>query len=110
MNYEFNKENFDNIMNKYIKLDTQTKRDKIIEDIKFLIAYQSKLCAVNNVGFDLIFNKEISDLNNSNVNEDDFLEALYAYLYILKSADMHFISSVTQKFSELGTLLQQEGN
>ena len=107
MNYEFNKENFDHIMEEFVKLDSKTKRDKIIEDLKFLIAYQSKLCSVNNTDFSLIFNKEMADLNQDNVSEKDFLEALYAYVYILKSANLQFINSVSKSLTELGTMLQQ---
>ena len=49
-------------------------------------------------------NKEIGDLNSDNVNEKDFLEALYAYLYILKSADFKFVNSLTNKLLELNNL------
>ena len=94
MDYSFNKDNFDQIMAEFVKLDNKTKRDKIIEDLKFLIAYQGKLCSVNNSEFNLIFNKEISDLKNDNVSEKDFLEALFAYVYILKSSNIQFINSV----------------
>ena len=105
MNYEFNKENFDQIMEEFVKLDDETKRNKIIEDVKFLIAYQGKLCSINNANFNLIFNKEISDLNNKNVSEKDFLEALYAYIYILKSSNLQFVNSVSKSLTELGTML-----
>ena len=104
MEYEFSKENFDKIMEEFVKLNTDLKRSKIIEELKFLIAYQSKLCMLNNSDFEVMYNKEIGDLNANNVNEKDFLEALYAYLYILKSADFTFVNSLTNKLLELDNL------
>ena len=104
MNYEFNKENFDKIMDEFVQLDNITKRDKIIEEIKFLIAYQSKLCMLNNSNFDLIYNKEISDLNSEDVEEDDFLEALFAYIYILKSAEFQYVNSLASRLLELNNM------
>ena len=53
MEYEFSKENFDKIMDEFVKLNTDLKRSKIIEEIKFLIAYQSKLCMLNNSDFEV---------------------------------------------------------
>ena len=53
MEYEFNKENFDKIMDEFVKLNTDLKRSKIIEELKFLIAYQSKLCMLNNSDFEV---------------------------------------------------------
>ena len=104
MEYEFSKEDFDKIMEEFVKLNTDLKRTKIIEEIKFLIAYQSKLCMLNNSDFAVMYNKEIGDLNSDDVNEKDFLEALYAYLYILKSADFKFVNSLTNKLLELNNL------
>ena len=104
MEYEFNKESFDKIMDEFVKLNTDLKRSKIIEEIKFLITYQSKLCMLNNSDFEAIYNKEIGDLNTNNVNEKDFLEALYAYLYILESANFKFVNSLTNKLLELNNL------
>ena len=101
MDYSFNKDNFDQIMAEFVKLDNKTKRDKIIEDLKFLIAYQGKLCSVNNSEF---------NLKNDNVSEKDFLEALFAYVYILKSSNIQFINSVSKKFQELGTMMMQGVN
>lgn len=104
MKYEFTKENFDEIMKEFVKLNMNLKRQKIIDEIKFLIAYKTKLCMLNNCKFDIIYNKEIGDLNTNDVNEKDFLEALYAYLYILRSADFKFVNSLTDKLLELNDL------
>lgn len=101
MQYEFNKENFDKLMHEYVKLNLKTQRDKIIEEIKYLIAYETKLCMMNGVNFEVIYNKEISDLQGRNVSEKDFLEAVYAYIYILKSVHNEVITSLSQKIMEL---------
>jgi hypothetical protein len=104
MEYEYNKENFDKIMEEFVKLNINLKRSKIIEELKLLIAYHSKLCMLNNTDFNIMYNKEMGDLNSDNVNEKDFLEALYAYLYILKSADLKFVNSLTNKLLEISNL------
>lgn len=104
MEYDFNKENFDKIMEEFVKLNIDLKRNKIIDEIKFLIAYQSKLCMLNQSNFELMYNKEIGDLKSGNVSEKDFLEALYAYLYILKSADFKFVDSLANRLLELNNM------
>ena len=101
MNYEYNEENFNKIIEEFTKLNNDLKRKKIIEDLQFLILYQSKLCMLNNTEFNIMHNREMDDINFDKVEEKDFLEALYAYIYILKSANFKFVSSLTNKLSEL---------
>ena len=40
------------------------------------------------------YNKEIDDLKKNVVDEKDFLEAVYAYLYILKNGHFNFVESI----------------
>lgn len=101
MDYSFNKENFDKLMKQFVLLDLNEQRQQIIDDLKYIIAIQSKLCEINNSNFDILYNKEISDLKQEQVSEKDFLEAVYAYLYILKSGNYNFVNSTINKLASI---------
>ncbi len=104
--YEFNKENFDKIINEFQKLNTDTKKEKIIEDLKFLINYQTKLCELNNKKMNVIESKEINAFNPKISNENDFLKVVYAYLYMLKNANYEFICALSKNIMNINDIWQ----
>ena len=99
MKYEFNNENLDKIMQDFGKLTLSSKKEKIIEDLKFLIDYQAKLCELNNKRLNSIDSKDIEFFNSKLSSEDDFLDTIYTYLYILKSANYDFINALSQNIA-----------
>ena len=82
--------------NKYIdeikKLDTLDKRDELIYSIKELIAIFEQLATIDNIDLHYLKNREINDLNNKNVSEDDFLEASLVYLEVAKNLIGEYLS------------------
>ena len=82
--------------NEYIdevkKLNTFEKRSELIYSIKELIAVFEQLAINDNIDLHYLKNKEITDLNNSNVSEDDFLEASLVYLEVAKNVIGEYLS------------------
>lgn len=107
MKYEFNNENLDKIMQDFRKLTLSSKKEKIIEDLKFLIDYQAKLCELNNKRLNSIDSKDIEFFNSKLSSEDDFLDTIYTYLYILKSANYDFINALSQNMMQINDMWQQ---
>ncbi len=97
----FSNNYFNELMSDFVKLDNETKRKNIIKEIKKLISYEILLCQYNNTKIDLLYNKEIKDLDNIPLSEKDFLEGLFAYIYILKYANNEYIKSEAKKINEL---------
>lgn len=77
-------EEYNRLIELFTKLDTTSKREQIIEDIKVMIAILQKICNDRNIYYEPLLNKELLDLKNNPLSEDDYLEALYVYLCWLK--------------------------
>ena len=75
----------DELMKEYVKLSTEEKQKEIITSLKEDIAIIKKITELNNFESELIFNKEILDLKKGNPTNDDYLEAIYAYLKTLEN-------------------------
>lgn len=75
---------YNSLMNEYTNLDVKTKRKEIIKKIQELIAIIQKICIDKNINSELLFNREIIDLNKSDVSDDDYLEGVFAYINMLE--------------------------
>lgn len=100
MKYEFNNENLDKIMQDFEKLTLNSKKEKVIEDLKFLIDYQEKLCELNGKRLNSIDSKKAEIFTTNHSSEAEFLDTIYAYLYILKSANYDFVSALSQNMMQ----------
>lgn len=74
------KEEFNDFIEKYKYLTLEEKREEILEVIRDMIKV---LGNYSNINDDLI-NREILDLKQDVVNEDDYLEGLFVYLNMLE--------------------------
>lgn len=77
-------EKFDLLVENYKKLPLEYKREKLIYEMKEMIALYVKIASEYNIPINLLKSKEILDLNNDNYTEEDYIEALYVYFYVLK--------------------------
>lgn len=75
---------YNSLMNEYTMLDIKTKREEIIKKIQELIAIIQKICIDKNINSELLFNREIIDLNKNDVSDDDYLEGIFAYINMLE--------------------------
>lgn len=72
------------IIDAYLKLSKESKREKLLYEIKVIIAVLQKICDDRGIVYNQIHSREILDLNRENVSEEDYLEALFAYVVFLK--------------------------
>lgn len=80
------KEDFDKLMETYKVLPLDVKKDELIKKNKEIISMLLAVGELYNKKIEILYNKEISDLNNSDYTEDDYIEALYSYTYMLENA------------------------
>jgi len=76
---------FNNYIEEVKKLDTTGKRNELINSIKQLIAVFESMAADDRIELHFLKNREILDLSNNPVSEDDFIEAALVYLEVAKN-------------------------
>ena len=77
-------EDFDNLVDDFVLLDTKEKADLIISSIKEDIAIFKQISELNNLHFDVVFNREIVDVTKDNPSVDDYYEAIFVYLKMME--------------------------
>ncbi len=85
------KEDFNDLMEKFKKLPLSTKKDELIKKNKEIISLLTMIGEKNNKKVDLLYNREISDLKDD-YTEADYIEALYAYTYMLENVIVQLLS------------------
>ena len=82
-------EELNNAFNEYIeevkKMDISSKRDELLNSVKEIIAFFESLAQNENMELHYLVNRELIDLNGTNVSEDDFIEGLLVYVEIAKN-------------------------
>ena len=92
---EVEKEAFGALIEYYKVLPSDTKKIEIINQVQELISCYSKICTKFGIMTNMSLNKEMLNLNNPDLSEDDFLNALYAYLNALQDITAQFINKVS---------------
>lgn len=77
---EDKQEVFSAFMNEFLKLDTYQKNEEIIEKQKIILAFLVGFATKHGIEFNLFKNKEINIINEENISNDDYLEAMMVYL------------------------------
>lgn len=90
MNFVKN-EDFDEYVSKYTLLNKNDKRDIIIKILKENLMFLEKIASDNNLKSNLLYNREILDINKDNYTEDDFLEAVFVYIYSFRELFANYI-------------------
>lgn len=97
---EVEKQAFSGLMEYYKLLSTQNKREEIVSILEELISYYSKICTRFSVMPNMLLNKEILNIKRSDLTEDEFLHALFAYLNTLEDISSQFIEKMTEVLEE----------
>ena len=77
-------EDFDNLVSDFVLLDTKEKADLIISSMKEDIAIFKQISELNNLHFDVVFNREIVDVTKDNPSVDDYYVAIFVYLKMME--------------------------
>ena len=76
---------FNDYITEVKKLNTIEKRNELINSIKELIVIFETLSKNEKIDIHYLKNREILDLNNEVVSEDDFIEAALVYVEVAKN-------------------------
>ena len=76
-------------LNEYIEavkeLDTTSKRQELYESLIDFGKSISEIAQEDDIELHYLSNKEVEDLYNDNLSEDDFLEAMLVYVEMIKN-------------------------
>lgn len=87
------KEIYNDYIEKYKQLTYNEKREEILEKIRDMIEVLGNFTNIN----DDLINREIIDLKQNTINEDDYLEGLFVYLNILEDSLANSIICLQEK-------------
>lgn len=90
---EIEKEAFSSLMEYYKLLPLEDKKKEIINELEDLISAYSKICVQFKVVPNMMLNKEILNLKDSD-DEEKFLHAVYAYINTLQDISAQFIEKM----------------
>ncbi len=76
---------FENYMNEVKKLDTNGKRKELYDSLMNLGNSIVELANQDGIELHYLQNREIKDLFNANLSEDDYLEAMLVYFEMIKN-------------------------
>ncbi len=89
---EIEKEAFSELIEYYKLLPLRNKRMEIINQIEQIISNYSKMCAKLGIIPNILLNKEMLNINREDLDEEEFLQALYAYLNAVGDISGQFIN------------------
>lgn len=89
-------ETFNKYIEAYKKLPLQKKKQMANEEVKKLLAFIEKANNDLNLNDTILFNREILDLNSDNVSDDDFVEAMFVYIYSIREALSIYFNTVSK--------------
>ena len=95
---EVEKQAFSGLMEYYKQLPIENKRNEIIDEIEELINNYSKICTKLGILPNMMLNKEMLNINRKNLTEDEFLDAVFAYLNTLDDISGQFINRICDEF------------
>ena len=92
---EVQKEAFNGLMEYYKQLPINTKRAEILNELEELILSYSNLCTKLQIMPDMALNKEMLNINRTNLTEEEFLHATFAYLNALEDVNGQFLDRIS---------------
>lgn len=88
LNIEFN-----NYINEFKNLDSESKMKEIIDSVKELISFFDFLATSENVNLQYLRSRELLDLKREDVTQDDYLEAILVYVEVAKNLIAQYLDS-----------------
>lgn len=88
---------FNELVNSYKNLPLDTKEKMLINEIKEMIVIYIEIAETYGIDYEILKSKEIIDIHSKEFNKDDYLEALYVYLNVLKNVTATIINNLIEK-------------
>lgn len=82
---------FNNYIEEFKKLDTNSKREEFIRVLKEFVAFLNVMASNEGLEVNFLKNNEILDLKKEYITEDDFIEASLVYLENAKNIIGEFL-------------------
>ncbi len=93
MNF-INDVNFDNYISKYKNLPLKEKKELAEKELRELLVTLNLLNEKYNGESTVLFNREILDLKKDDATEEDFVEAVFVYIYSIKELIASLLESL----------------
>lgn len=74
------------LIDKFCDLNKQKKRSEIKNEIQEVLVLFKKLCEDNGIKNQLLLHTEMNNFENENMTEDEFLNAIYAYIISMENS------------------------
>lgn len=97
MSLDERQECFDAFIEEYKENSLVNKQKIVISELKELIALFQKMSSMRGITPELLVNREIIDVNREGYTQEDFVEAVYAYLQMYKELLAEFMLSLVDK-------------
>jgi len=72
---------FEEYKNAFVNLDVMDKKVELIKELKMIVVMMQQMCEINHIEYALLTSKEAL---NESLNDDDYLNALFVYINVLK--------------------------
>lgn len=89
-------ESFNKYIEAYKRLPLDKKKTMVNKETKELLAFIEKANNDLNLKNTILFNREILDLNKKDVSDDDFVEAMFVYIYAIREAVGKYFNEVSK--------------
>lgn len=89
------KEAFNNYVSAFKELSIKEKEDLTIKEIIDIFSFLNKLRQDIGINSEVLYNKEIAELNQDNRTYDDFVEAVFVYMCSLKEYFSEYIDKIS---------------
>lgn len=89
-------EEFNKYVESYKKLPLQEKKQIVNKEVKTLLAFVEKAKMDVNLKQNILFNREILDLNQENISDDDFVEAMFVYIHAIQESLGEYFNEVSK--------------
>lgn len=86
---------FNDMISNFKNLSIIEKKQLTISEIKSLMAVLYALNSQSNNDSKILFNREILDFKDEDCSEEDFIEAVYVYIYSIKESLADLITTIT---------------
>ena len=91
---------YNELVNSYKKLSLDSKEEVLINELKEMILVYMQIADAYQIDYEILKSKEIVDINVDNYNKNDYLEAFYVYLNVLKNLTATIINDLLEKSSQ----------
>ena len=89
-------DNLDEYIKYFKSLSLKEKQSIILDELKMITGLTNQMCKEIEANNEILLNKELASVNNSNYTEDDFSEAVITYICSIKNSLCDFSDKLTE--------------